>query len=637
MSVRRGNASIELMLEKFDLFAAAPGAVLRFRELILELAVIGNLVEQRQEEGDGHSLLRQIHQVNPASVTGPDSKQADIKWNDLPRSWAPATLGDVTDIIRGVTFPGSAKSTTRTSGHVACLRTASVQAEIDWDDLIFISPDHVGRSDQWIAPNDIMISMANSYALVGKVAIVRQIPQKATFGAFLAAIRPILINPYFLLYVLRSPRMQIAFRESSSQTTNIANISLSRMRPMPFPLPSLAEQKRIVAKVDELMAVCDCLEVQLRERDTRHSALAHAALARFAAAPTLENLQYLFHPAYDIAPDDLRSLILTLATTGSLVQFDHANDATVGDCVDFINGYAFKSEWFCSSNGIRLVRNQNVGHGALDWCETEYLPENMAGEFARFALVPGDLVLSLNRPFISTGLKLAWIREADCPCLLVQRVACLRPNPTLMRARYLYLWCNAPAFYQEAHIVPSSGVPYIATNKVAQMKMRIPSLEVQDCVITTVDRLMSLVDRYESQLATARDAATRLLDALVADLTGTVRRTAAAPAAPASDGTAGGFQPDETTTLSEHADAAPDSVTESPPPNRLKPALPDNLLALIRERGSLSSSEVQAATGLDPATLRGHFKILIDQGLVRTEGQRRGMRYLPTAKAAHAE
>ncbi len=70
---------------------------------------------------------------------------------------------------------------------------------------------------------------------------------------------------------------------------------------------------------------------------------------------------------------------------------------------------------------------------------------------------------------------------------------------------------------------------------------------------------------------------------------------------------------------------------------RLKPALPETLLTLLRERGSLSSSEAQAATGLDPATLRNLFKILIDQGLARTEGQRRGMRYLPTAKAAHAE
>jgi len=291
--------------------------------------------------------------------------------------------------------------------------------------------------------DDIIISMANSYALVGKVAIVRQVPQKATFGAFLAAIRPVLIEPYFLLYVLRSPRMQAAFRASSSQTTNIANISLGRMKPLPFPLPPLAEQKRIVAKVDELMALCDRLEAQHQERETRHAALARASLARFAEAPTAGNLQYLFLDSVPIPPSDLRKAILTLAVNGQLLGATHARPSKktrFGKAVDLLGGYAFKSEWFTDSSGVRLVRNQNISHGELDWSDTEYLPQERVQEFEKWALRPGDLVLSLNRPFISTGLKLAWIRESDCPCLLVQRIVCLRPDPEQLLAEYLYLW-----------------------------------------------------------------------------------------------------------------------------------------------------------------------------------------------------
>ena len=88
------------------------------------------------------------------------------------------------------------------------------------------------------------------------------------------------------------------------------------------PLPPLAEQKRIVAKVDELMALCDRLEAQQQERDTRHAALARASLARFADAPTPANLNFLFHDSYTIEPADLRKTILTLAVQGKLVPQD---------------------------------------------------------------------------------------------------------------------------------------------------------------------------------------------------------------------------------------------------------------------------------------------------------------------------
>ncbi len=98
------------------------------------------------------------------------------------------------------------------------------------------------------------------------------------------------------------------------------NVSLGDLRDLLVVVPPIAEQKRIVAKVGELMALCDRLDAQQQERETRHTALARASLGRFADAPTPANLQFLFHSSYTITPADLRKFILTLAVQGKLTQ-----------------------------------------------------------------------------------------------------------------------------------------------------------------------------------------------------------------------------------------------------------------------------------------------------------------------------
>ncbi len=67
--------------------------------------------------------------------------------------------------------------------------------------------------------------------------------------------------------------------------------------------------------------------------------------------------------------------------------------------------------------------------------------------------------------------------------------------------------------------MPSSGVPYMTPNRVAQMKMRVPPLAEQRRIVAKVDQLMALVDQLETQLAASHAVAENLLEALVAELT----------------------------------------------------------------------------------------------------------------------
>jgi restriction endonuclease S subunit len=182
-------------------------------------------------------------------------------------SWRMTTLGDEVQIVRGITFPSSAKGRIPGRGLLPCLRTANIQNEIDWDDLLYVSEDFVRNDDQYVQLNDLLISMANSRELVGKVALVRRNDIRCTLGGFIAAIRcGAGIHPKYLMTILRVPSAREKLIDSSTQTTNIANISLGRLRPFVLTLPPLSEQQVIVAKVDELMALCDQLESELKVR-----------------------------------------------------------------------------------------------------------------------------------------------------------------------------------------------------------------------------------------------------------------------------------------------------------------------------------------------------------------------------------
>ncbi|EGR1836355.1 restriction endonuclease subunit S [Vibrio cholerae] len=319
--------------------------VKKLRELILELAVRGKLVPQDPSDEPASVLLERIAQEKAQLIKDkkikrskklPPVAEEDIK-DDLPLGWQVSRLGEFVSIIRGITFPASAKHYEPESNLIACLRTANVQTQLDWDDLIYVERSYVKREEQMLAVGDIVMSMANSRELVGKVSYTYFLPKNldVSFGGFLSVIRPYQLDSAFLMMVLRSPSVRDELVGSSSQTTNIANISLEKLNPLVVSIPPLKEQHRIVDKVDELMTLCDQLEQQTEASIEAHQVLVTTlldTLTNSADADELmqnwarisEHFDTLFTTEESI--DQLKQTILQLAVMGKLVPQDPSDE-----------------------------------------------------------------------------------------------------------------------------------------------------------------------------------------------------------------------------------------------------------------------------------------------------------------------
>lgn len=244
-----------------------------------------------------------------------------------------------------------------------------------------------------------------------------------------------------------------------------------------IPLPPLAEQRRVVARIEELAA-------QIHEART----------LRHQAAEEVEALQ--------------------LQVVGDLFPEPSAGDGKVSDWVRFQTGYAFKSEWF-SESGVRLARNANVSHGTLDWSETVRLPESRRVEFQRFELGEGDILITLDRPIISTGVKVARVRKDDLPCLLLQRVARAQFQRAELLPEYFFHWLRSPHFVGAIDPGRSNGVPHISHKDIERIPFTTPPLTEQRRIVAELDALQAEVDALKRLQAETAAELNTLLPAIL--------------------------------------------------------------------------------------------------------------------------
>lgn len=200
----------------------------------------------------------------------------------VPDNWCWVRLKILSDFERGITFPASAKEKIANESNIPCIRTANIQEELEIDDLIYVDKKYMKENEnKLIRVNDIIMSSANSRELVGKVSYVNYVSEPMTFGGFVLVIRSQYIFSKFLFYFLRLEFLFGHFMGKSTQTTNIANINTANLGNYAFPLSPLAEQQRIVERIETLFAKLDEAKEKLQNTldtfETRKAAILHKA------------------------------------------------------------------------------------------------------------------------------------------------------------------------------------------------------------------------------------------------------------------------------------------------------------------------------------------------------------------------
>lgn len=627
---------IETFFEKFALFADAPDAVEKMRALLLNFAVTGRLSEQRAGDAPVSDLIdalsaakAQRGKMRRRGVTAAVLTESVIdRPLDIPAHWAWVPLNEIGAMSGGMT-PSKDKS-------------AFWNGDVNWFSSKDIKLDELTESELKITREATEATGLQVYAPGCLVMVARSGILKRTFpvsilrseGAVnqdLKVLSPFVTGLERYLQIMLRGMTGFILTSLVKTGMTVQSLKYEEFEAQPFPLPPLAEQKRIVTKVDELMALCDRLEAQQQERETRHAALAHASLARFADAPTPANLNFLFHPSYTISPADLRKSILTLAVQGKLVPQD-PNDCEARAMIDCA------MEKRKQTIKAKSLRSKEIDESAdlfvhadlpSSWCVERFAnlvdPENT---ISYGVLVPGndvpdgipfvraqDLCLSnhparpsktiaaeIEKPYARTRLrggeillcvvgsigKLGVVPDSWAGANIARAVARIKPIPDVLRDYLLLVLQEQSVQNYFISTTRTLAQPTLNVGMIEQTPIPVPPLAEQRRIVAKVEQLMVLVDTLEKQLTTSRTTAANLLAALVAELTGIPECRVASPAPDKPVAALPRPKPQKTTVAT--AKPAAQESTVSP-----------RTLADLRKAAGLTQAAVAKAMGLNQA------------------------------------
>ncbi|OYU37591.1 MAG: hypothetical protein CFE33_19910 [Pseudorhodobacter sp. PARRP1] len=560
------------LLALYDRVAEAEDAIPLLSQTILNLAVRGKLVEQDADDEPAEKVLKSISKeigikrkkmgLRP-NLTLPSVDESDTPFG-LPSGWAWARFPEV-----GVFARGKSKHRPRNDPHLYANGTVPFVQTGDVARSGGIISSHsavyneTGLRQSMLWPAGTMcITIAANIADSGILTFDACFPDSVV--GLVAASH--FGNARYFEYFVRTAKANLTeFAPATAQK----NINLGILEMVLIPLPPLAEQQRIVAKVDDLMALCDQLEQARAGREAVRDRLTAATWARLTAPETdaetfpthartaLHTLPTLTTRAGQIKT--LRQTILNLAVGGKLVEQDAADEPAavligrlrssraeleqqklilkptkpkgvedapfvlptswlwsrlveVCDVVD--PNPSHRMPEYVAQNGYPLVSSQNFAENdQIDYSIGKKVSLSTVEEQAeRFSILPGSFLFSRIGTIGKTRpLKAERSYAISHACCVINPV-----SAEDLSMRFLRLALSAETILMQAHHgVQSVGVPDLGMGVMRAMQIPLPPLAEQHRIVAKVDALMALCNQLESSLTTATTTRSRLLEHLL--------------------------------------------------------------------------------------------------------------------------
>ena len=330
-----------MLLSNLNLLATAPGGVARLRELILTLAVQGKLVPQDPADEPASVLLRKIRAEKDRLITEgkikKDKPLAAIAEEEnpfgLPVGWEWVRLGTLVDPRRTITY-GVLKPGPDDKDGIPLVKTENVQFNHvlrQFNSRITPTLDEEYKRTRLLG-GEVLITLVGS---IGRCAIAPPEITGANLSRSVGMVVPLDgANKQFMVYSLTaliSPK----FVDQNCAGTAQKVLNIGTVDAMLYPLPPLAEQSRIVARVEELMRLCDALQAKGQLEATQHAQLLSTLLGTLTASATPDELANNWQRVaqhFDLlldrpqAIDALEQTLLQLAVRGLLVPQDPTDE-----------------------------------------------------------------------------------------------------------------------------------------------------------------------------------------------------------------------------------------------------------------------------------------------------------------------